>query len=87
MASTTNNTTFEVWLPISTCGNEWRVSQQVIGPRGGKNWQRITFGIPATGGNQQMFLPAGTYKINTWPNGFATKVEFYVTDEGEVFWD
>lgn len=85
---TTANSTqkHEIWLEIPAVYNpgEWRLSKQITGPRGGKKWQRVTHGIAATGGDQQMFLSAGLYKETWWSNGWPTSRQFTVNEDGTV---
>lgn len=82
------NQQHEVWLPIPAAYNagECRFSKETTGKRGGKSWQRLTFGIAATGGNQQMFLTPGVYKRTHWSNGWAHSVKFIVTNDGDIEW-
>ena len=83
---TTQEQQHEIWLAIPAAYNagEWRLSKQITGPRGGKKWQRLTHGIAATGGSQQMFLTPGLYKETHWSNGWPTSSQFIVTDDGEI---
>ena len=76
----------EIWVTIPAVYNagECRFYRQMIGSRGGKRWVRITHGITATGGYQQMFLKSGYYKRTVWSNGWPSKVEFEVLEDGNV---
>jgi len=69
----------EAVLPIPAAYNagEWRLSKLVYGPRGGKQWKRMTYGIAATGGSYITQLEIGTtYKTTYWVNGWAHSGEF-----------
>jgi hypothetical protein len=76
----------EVWIAIPAVYNagEWRLSKQVIGPRGGKKWVRLTHGIAATGGHQQMFLEPGVYKETWWANGWPSCSIWELDENGEI---
>ncbi len=69
----------EVRLAIPNAYNagEWRISRQVIGPRGGKSWKKV-ISQPATGGEYRTSLEAGTYKETYWTNGWPTSRTFEV---------
>ncbi|MBA2680291.1 MAG: hypothetical protein H0U76_18075 [Ktedonobacteraceae bacterium] len=68
-------------IPYPYNGGEWRISQQVIGPRGGKKWERI-IKQPATGGTYITDLEPGLYKETYWTNGWPSSSTFEVTEEG-----
>ncbi len=78
----------DIWIDIPAVYNagECRFSKQIIGPRGGKRWVRISSGVAATGGLQQIFATPGLYKRTTWSNNWPAKSEFEVTENGEVIW-
>jgi hypothetical protein len=74
-------TTIELSIPRPYNGGEWRISRQVVGPRGGERWE-IVISQPATGGSYIAELAEGRYKQTYWTNGWPTSTEFDVTENG-----
>ncbi len=68
-------------IPYPYNPGECRVSKLVIGPRGGKRWEKV-FSTPATGGEYQTSLEPGRYRKTWWSNGFPRSTTFDVS-EGE----
>lgn len=64
-------------IPLTYNAGEWRISKQVIGPRGGKHWEKI-ISQPATGGEYHTSLEPGLYKETYWSNGWPTSSTFEV---------
>lgn len=73
----------ELTIPRPYNGGEWRISKQVIGPRGGKSWRKI-ISQPATGGSYRTELEPGTYKETYWTNGFPSSRTFEVTADNKI---
>jgi hypothetical protein len=67
-------------IPYVYNPGEWRVSKQVIGPRGGKKWVKV-ISQPATGGEYTTYLEPGTYKETYWTNGWPTSDTFEIEEE------
>lgn len=68
-------------IPLAYNAGEWRISKQVVGPRGGKRWVKI-ISQPATGGEYRTSLAPDLYKETYWTNGWPTSSEFEVTEDG-----
>lgn len=67
----------ELTIPRPYNGGEWRISKQVVGPRGGISWQKV-ISQSATGGTYCTVLEPGQYKETYWTNGWPTSREFEV---------
>ena len=77
--------TYNIPLAIAAAydSGEWRLSKEVIGPRGGRSWKTI-YSTAATGGYlTDLRLEPGEYKVTYWVGNWPRSYRFTMTEDGE----